>query len=836
MGPAVVLEGANTAAPAFTTPDVKVDTTLVFQLTATAKGLSSTDTVALTVTADKAPVANAGSDRTVASRGTVVLRGSYEDEEGDAATYAWTQVSGPAVILSSNNTATPTFTAPSVTAASTLVFELSVMANGLQATDTVVITVAAEGMPTVDAGEDRTVPGRGLVVLRGTGSTPDGSAATYTWTQVSGQSVTLMGGNTAVASFTAPDVKSATPLVFQLTATANGQQATDMVVINVAADGAPVANAGSDRTVGSRRGVVLRGSATDAEGDAASFLWTQTGGPAVELAHADSATPSFTAPSVLTATQLEFSLTVTANGLQSSDTVVITVAAEGMPTVEAGEDRTVPGRGLVVLRGTGSTPDGSAATYAWTQVSGQPVTLTGGNTAVASFTAPDVKQATPLVFQLTATANGQQVSDTVALTVAADRAPVPNAGTDRMVGSRRGVVLRGSATDADGDALSYAWAQTGGPDVTLEHGDSATPAFTAPSVLADTALTFVLTVTANGLQATDTVVITVAAEGTPTADAGEDQAAAGGTTVVLRGTASSEGGVMAYSWSQLSGPSVTLTGARTSAASFTAPFVKADTALVFQLTVTVNGKEATDTVLVTVSKSNRRPVAQGPNALTENERTLLTLDAEGNDADEDSLTFLWEQVGGPRVTLEGATTARLSFTTPEVSADTLVAFRLLVTDADGAKSEAVTVSITVKNVNRSPVSKPRKVAGALGGQTVTLDASTSTDPDGESLTYQWAQVSGAPVSLSSSTEAVVTFAAPSSTSAQTFVFELTVSDKDGLSSKEQVSVELGPTPAQPQNPGNGNGGGCSSTGGSGTGALLLLLAGLVLSRRRLSAR
>jgi uncharacterized protein (TIGR03382 family) len=509
-----------------------------------------------------------------------------------------------------------------------------------------------------------------------------------------------------------------------------------------------------------------------------------------------------------------------------------------MPTVDAGEDRTVSGRATVVLRGTGSTPDGSAATYAWTQVSGPPVTLTGGTTAVASFTAPDVKQDTPLVFQLTATANGQQVTDTVALTVSADRAPVAQAGTDRTVGSRSSVVLRGSATDAEGDVLSYVWTQTGGPDVSLEHADTATPTFTAPSVPAATALTFVLTVTANGLQSTDTVIITVAAEGTPTVDAGEDQAAAGGTTVVLRGAASDVLG-LTYTWSQLSGPAVTLTGFRTPAVSFTAPFVKADTALVFQLTVTANGQEATDTVLVTVSKSNRRPVAQGPNALTENERTPLTLDAQGTDADEDSLTYLWEQVGGPRVTLEGATTPRLSFTTPEVSADTQVAFRLIVTDADGARSEAVTVSLTVKNVNRSPVSKPRTVAGELGGQTVTLDASTSTDPDGESLTYQWAQVSGAPVSLSSSTEAVVTFAAPSSPSAQTFVFELTVTDKDGLSSKEQVTVVLGPTPAQPQNPGNGNGGGgCSSTGGSGAGALLplLLLAGLVLSRRRLSAR
>jgi uncharacterized protein (TIGR03382 family) len=420
----------------------------------------------------------------------------------------------------------------------------------------------------------------------------------------------------------------------------------------------------------------------------------------------------------------------------------------------------------------------------------------------------------------------------VVITVSADRAPVANAGSDRTVGSRSSVVLRGSATDAEGDVASYVWTQTGGPAVVLAHADSATPTFTAPSVLMATPLEFSLTVTANGLQSMDTVVITVASEGMPAVDAGEDVSVSGGTAVVLRGTASAEGA--AYTWSQLSGPGVTLTGANTSAASFTAPHVKAETVLVFQLTLKANGQEATDTVVVTVNKSNRRPVAQGPNALTENERTSLTLEAQGSDEDGDALSFLWEQVGGPRVTLEGANTPRLSFTTPEVSADTLVAFRLFVTDADGAKSETVTVSLTVKNVNRSPVSKPRKVAGELGGQQVTLDASTSTDPDGDALGYQWAQVSGPSVSLSSTTEAVVTFTAPSSTSAQTFVFELTVTDKDGLGAKEQVSVEVGPTPQPPQTPGNG--GGCSSTGGSGTGALLLLLAGLLLSRRQLASR
>jgi hypothetical protein len=97
---------------------------------------------------------------------------------------------------------------------------------------------------------------------------------------------------------------------------------------------APIANAGADQTVS--EGVVVsldgRGS-SDPNGDSLSYRWTQTAGPTVALSGATTATPSFTAPSGLTANVvLTFALIVNDGQLDSAAaTVNITVVA-AVPT------------------------------------------------------------------------------------------------------------------------------------------------------------------------------------------------------------------------------------------------------------------------------------------------------------------------------------------------------------------------------------------------------------------------------------------------------------------------------------------------------------------------
>jgi hypothetical protein len=154
---------------------------------------------------------------------------------------------------------------------------------------------------------------------------------------------------------------------------------------------APTANAGADQTVASGAAVSLDGTgSTDPENDALTYAWTQTGGPAVTLTGANTATPSFTAPAG--PATLTFDLQVCdPEPLCDTDTVVVNVSGAGntAPTADAGADQTVASGAAVSLDGTGSTdPENDTLTYAWTQTGGPAVTLTGANTATPSFTAP----------------------------------------------------------------------------------------------------------------------------------------------------------------------------------------------------------------------------------------------------------------------------------------------------------------------------------------------------------------------------------------------------------------------------------------------------------------
>jgi uncharacterized protein (TIGR03382 family) len=423
----------------------------------------------------------------------------------------------------------------------------------------------------------------------------------------------------------------------------------------------------------------------------------------------------------------------------------------------------------------------------------------------------------------------------VEIMVRPDRAPAVNAGVDQMVNGRAPVSLYGSASDPENDSITYAWTQdaTDMPQVTLTGADTATPTFMSPDVKMETELHFTLTVTANGLTTADQVSVTVRADRAPVANAGTDRAVNAREAVSLEGFGSDpDGDAVTYAWTQVDGPTVELTGATTATPSFTAPDVRNTAMLTFKLTVTANGLTAEDTVTVTVRKFNRRPVGRGPTAFEEREGTAIMLDASSStDPDGDALSYRWTQTGGPTVQVTGQDTNKLQFTAPEVSADTMLAFTLVVSDPDGAQSDVLSVSVKVLNVNKAPAAQARKLGNSASGETVTLDASLSKDMDGEQLTYKWEQTNGPAVTLSSDKEPTVTFKAPTTTTNVTLTFKVTVTDTHGASASQEVQVEV--TGVKDEN----EGGGCASTGtSSGSAMLLALLAGVLLSRRRITLR
>ncbi len=378
--------------------------------------------------------------------------------------------------------------------------------------------------PTADAGPDRTVGEGETVTLDGSNSSDaDGTIASYAWTQTGGTSVTLSGAASATPSFTAPLVDaSGEALTFELTVTDDGGlTASDTVIVNVSnVNQAPTADAGPDQTVGEGETATLDGSnSSDADGSIASYAWTQTGGVAVSLSNATTAQPTFTAPDVGPGgASLTFQLTVTDNeGLQATDSCIVNVSwVNFAPTADAGPDQTVNEGAPVVLDGTGSSdPDDGISTYLWSQTAGTSVTLSDPTSATPQFTAPYVGMAgEALRFQLTVSdGGGLSATDTVIINVSdVNQAPSADAGPDQTVLEGTGVSLTGAgSSDTDGTIVSYLWAQTDGPTVSLSDPSSQAPTFTAPDVGPGGAiLTFQLTVTDDGgLQSTDTCVVNV---------------------------------------------------------------------------------------------------------------------------------------------------------------------------------------------------------------------------------------------------------------------------------------------------------------------------------------
>jgi chitinase len=273
-----------------------------------------------------------------------------------------------------------------------------------------------DGPPNANAGASLSVNEGQAVALDGTQSNdPDNDTLTFTWTQISGTSVALTGANTSQPTFSAPTVAvGGETLTFKLTVTANGLSDTDTVSISVVnVNHAPVADAGDPQSIAEGAPAALNGTNSwDADGDFLSYSWLQESGPAVTITGANTATPSFTAPIVgasgapgVVAT-LVFKLSVN-DGFTTpdvEDTVTIDITnVNNAPTADAGTDKTLNENSAVALNANASSdPDGDTLTYAWLQVSGPAVALTGDTTATPSLTTPFVNPGgTDLTFQVT---------------------------------------------------------------------------------------------------------------------------------------------------------------------------------------------------------------------------------------------------------------------------------------------------------------------------------------------------------------------------------------------------------------------------------------------------
>ena len=166
-----------------------------------------------------------------------------------------------------------------------------------------------------------------------------------------------------------------------------------------------------------------------------------------------------------------------------------TVSLNKPPVVTLPETVTVRETLQVVIPVTVTDPENDDLTYTWTQVDGTEVTLVGADSLNVNFDAPSVDVEETITLLLVVSDGTTDVTNTVAVVVVPNNAPVITDVTDdQTVDERTTVTLTATATDADSDTLTYRWV-VNGATVELTGSTTDTITFTAPQVTSDTTLT-----------------------------------------------------------------------------------------------------------------------------------------------------------------------------------------------------------------------------------------------------------------------------------------------------------------------------------------------------------
>ena len=278
----------------------------------------------------------------------------------------------------------------------------------------------------------------------------------------------------------------------------------------------------------------------------------------------------------------------------------------------------------------------------------------------------------------------------------------------------------------------------------------------------------------------------------PIANAGPNQSVIAGSTVItLDGSRSIDpnGDSVRFAW--------TLTGTpQGSSAALSDPASAKPTFVVDQpgsyvASLVVNDGALNSnaaSVTVTAATANAAPVANAGSAQNVLTGTTVTLDGSASsDANNDSLTYSWtltNKPAGSAAALAGATLAKPTFT-----ADLPGNYIAALTVNDGlVDSASSTVTLTATVANAAPIANAGSAQTVVAGSSVTLNASGSSDANGDALTYSWALTSkptGSAATLSGATTASPMF---TSDVAGTYVATLIVNDGKVNSAPTTVAV------------------------------------------------
>ena len=294
-------------------------------------------------------------------------------------------------------------------------------------------------------------------------------------------------------------------------------------VRDVSANTLPSVNAGPDQTVLEGSTVALTGTASDQDGNALTYSWGHDSALAIGFANSTSHVTTFTAPWVGSNSTVTLTLTADDGTGSASDSMSVTIVNAAQPPRNIdGISLTSTESGVIeaIWDAPGEAPIDYRMSWAKTGESFRTWTDMTGNAfpTGASHTIPNLEEGEEYKVQVRARYGGSSGpwSNVYTVTVAgtapdqpANSPPVVDAGDSQTVQEGSTVALSGTASDPDGNSLTYLWSHDSAMSITFSDPSSLAASFAAPHVDSNTIITITLTVSDGNITTSDSVDVTI---------------------------------------------------------------------------------------------------------------------------------------------------------------------------------------------------------------------------------------------------------------------------------------------------------------------------------------
>ncbi|NRB82078.1 MAG: hypothetical protein HRU38_26075, partial [Saccharospirillaceae bacterium] len=216
-----------------------------------------------------------------------------------------------------------------------------------------------------------------------------------------------------------------------------------------------------------------------------------------------------------------------------------------------------------------------------------------------------------------------------------------------------------------------------------------------------------------------------------------------------------------------------------------------------------NTSSTETTTTSNTNEPNKAPIAStNDNVDIFSGELVFLLGQDSQDSDGNITAFLWQQTSGPTVDLSSYNSKNTSFIAPDIEVATQLYFLLTVTDNDAASgSDLIIVTVfpvnnPVDTENTEPVANAGMDQSVISAQTVILNGSNSADSDGQITAVYWQTIDGTVVEFSNANVLQTSFQAPQTDTIQTIILQLTVTDNNGATHSDFITITINPIDLQ----------------------------------------